>query len=193
VFAAETIRVDPTDADLLRRAARGDDLAFQALVKRHAKYMFALAYSLVGSSADAEDVVQESLTGIYKGMGKFEGRASVRHWLGRIVFRQAARFLNSRGPVRLASLDEIGPEDPRGMDPALAVESAGVAVDRRLDIETLLAKLNSAHRQVIVLRELHGLGYEEIAGVLGVPRGTVESRLSRARAELAEMIRKYSK
>lgn len=183
--------MEQSDPELLHRAARGEHRAFQALVQRHAKYLFSLAYSLVGSSADAEDVVQESLTGAFKGLGKFEGRASVKHWLGRIVVRQSARFHQRRGKMRPASIEEMQHDDPRIADPAMMVKASAATVDRRLDIETFLDKLSAPHRQVIVLRELHGLGYEEIAETLGVPRGTVESRLFRARGELAELLRGY--
>jgi RNA polymerase sigma-70 factor (ECF subfamily) len=178
----------PTDEELVRRASRGDHGAFRSLVDRHGKRLYALAYSLCGSSADAEDVVQESLAGAYRSLKTFEGRASVSTWLMRIVYRQASRFRKKR-PMRMASLEEMAEEDNSA--PAAPDGNAPADVDRKLDVQALLRHLSADHREVIVLRELQGLSYEEIAKVLDVPRGTVESRLSRARTELREVLKGY--
>jgi RNA polymerase sigma-70 factor (ECF subfamily) len=188
--ATEKERVEHSDAELVGRAAKGEHAAFAILVERHAKYLYALAYSLVGSNADAEDVVQESLTGAYRGLGKFQGRAPVKIWLGGIVIRQAARFHHKRGMRPMMSIEEAA-NDQETPDPAMMVSAATKNIDRRLDIQTLLRKLSDAHRQIIVLRELHGFGYEEISEILGIPRGTVESRLFRARSELANLLSGY--
>ncbi|MDP9174644.1 MAG: RNA polymerase sigma factor [Planctomycetota bacterium] len=182
--------MEESDPELVRRAADGERLAFQTLVQRHAKYLFSLAYSLVGCGADAEDVVQESLTGAYRGLRKYEGRAPVKLWLAGIVARQAARLHYKRGLRPTISLDQASNEQD-SLEPAMRIGTGTIEVDRRLDIESFLQKLSDSHRQVIVLRELNGLSYEEIADVLRVPRGTVESRLFRARAELSQLLKSY--
>jgi RNA polymerase sigma-70 factor, ECF subfamily len=178
----------PTDEELVRRAAQGDHGSFRSLVDRHGKRLCALAVSLCGNATDAEDVVQESLAGAYRSLKTFQGRASVSTWLMRIVFRQASRF-RKRRPMRMASLDEFAEDDHSG--PAAVDSNTPAHVDRKLDIQALLRHLSVDHREVIVLRELQGLSYEEIATVLEVPRGTVESRLSRARTELKEVLKDY--
>jgi RNA polymerase sigma-70 factor (ECF subfamily) len=168
------------DAELLKASARGDGRAFHRLVDRHADRLYRVAFSLVGNVADAEDVVQEALAGAYRGAGKFEGRSSVRSWLTRIVMTQAAKFWRSRKGKRQASLESAG-EAP--------IADAGPnAVDAKMDLSAALQQLSDEHREVIVLREIEGLAYEEMAQMLGVPRGTIESRLFRGRAELKKKL-----
>jgi RNA polymerase sigma-70 factor, ECF subfamily len=171
------------DLDLLHRVARGDGDSFHKLVARHADRLYRVAMSLVGNVADAEDVLQEALAGAFRGAGKFEGRSSVKSWLTRIVVTQAAKFWRSKKGKRDQRLeDDVRP----------APESGGMAsVDAKLDLQKCLQQLSEEHRQVLVLREIDGMGYEEIAQILGVPRGTVESRLFRARAELKKKLTGY--
>jgi RNA polymerase sigma-70 factor (ECF subfamily) len=169
------------DADLLHRVASGDGAAFHQLVDRHADRLYRVAISLVGNVADAEDVLQEALAGAFRGAGQFEGRASVKSWLTRIVVTQAAKFWRSRKGKR-----------DRPIETDVPLESGGEAsVDAKLDLQACLQQLSEEHRQVLVLREIDGLGYEEIAQVLSVPRGTIESRLFRARAELKKRLKGY--
>jgi RNA polymerase sigma-70 factor (ECF subfamily) len=169
------------DADLLKRSAAGDGTAFHQLVDRHGDRLFRLAKSLVGNAADAEDVLQEAFAGAFRGAGKFEGRSSVKSWLTRIVITQAAKFWRSRRGKRDQPLEgEIGSGD-----------GGAAAVDAKLDLNACLKNLSEEHRQVLVLREIDGMAYDEMAEVLGVPRGTVESRLFRARAELKKRLKDY--
>ena len=169
------------DDDLLRRSAGGDGRAFGRLVDRHADRLYRLAVSLVGR-ADAEDVVQEALAGAYRGAGAFRGGASVKTWLSRILATQAAKWWRDRKGQRPGVLD-----DPAA-DGATGGESA---VGAKLDLHAALDRLSADHRQVLVLRELDGMTYDEMAAALGVPRGTVESRLHRARGELRKMLSAY--
>ena len=181
-----------TDEQLAKKAAWGDHAAFRALADRHAAYLLRVAMSLVGNEADAEDVVQHTLVGAYKGLSGFRGGSSVKTWLTGIAVRQAARFRRTRSRDKALSISAASGDDA-GAGEALGPQtpSAAAAVESRIDAQTVLAKLSAEHRQVIVLRELEGLSYEEMADALGVPRGTVESRLHRARAELKEALRRY--
>jgi len=169
--------LESADADLVRRARRGDDGAFRELVDRHGPGLYRMAFSLVGNAADAEDALQETLLGAFRHLGRFEQRSSVRTWLTRIVMRQAARV--HRGRRRTAPLPET--QEAKG----------GTAAGVRMDVLAALDKLAPIHRDVITLREIQGMRYEEIATVLGIPIGTVESRLHRARAALREELRDY--
>ena len=177
----------PTDLDLLRRARHGDGKAFHALVDRYARTMYGLAYSLLNNAADAEDVVQETFAGAFKSLAKFEERSSVKTWLSRILVNQVAMFKRDVRAEKSQSLDataEVRDFGGAGGEASGGGGSATAGVDARLDLQVALQKLSDEHRQVLVLRELQQLSYEEIAAVLDVPRGTVESRLHRARAEL---------
>lgn len=171
-----------SDADLLRRVRGGDSDAFRQLVDRHGDALYGLAYSLVGNAADAEDVVQETLLGALRRLDAFEERASLKTWLVRILMNQASKLRRSRRVRRAGPLDAAGESGDRSE--RLQVPSASAQVDRRADVLTMLGALSPEHREVLVLRELQGFSYDEIAETLHIPRGTVESRLYRARQEL---------
>jgi len=180
---------EPGDAELVRDAAGGDNDAFHALIDRHAGHLFRLAVSLCGgSAADADDVLQETFAGAFRSLRRFEGRSSVKTWLSRILVTQAALWRRGKGARRALSLSD-GPVDQEPPAPA-----RGTGPDRvawRIDLQAALDKLSHDHCEVIVLRELQGLSYDEIARALNIPRGTVESRLFRARAELREHLQSY--
>jgi RNA polymerase sigma-70 factor, ECF subfamily len=168
------------DIELMRRAAAGDPRSFHALVDRHAQRLFRLAVSLVGNAADSEDVLQETFIGAFKGLQSFEGRSSVRTWLTRILVTQAARWHRDRRRSRAQTMDE-----------SIPAEGTSTAPDAGMDVSAAMQRLSPEHRQVLALREFEQMSYEEIAEVLGVPRGTVESRLHRARSEMREKLKAY--
>ena len=174
---------EANDVDLLRKAAAGDGRAFHALVDRHAQRMYRLALSLVGNATDAEDVVQEAFAGAFRGLSGFEGRAAVKTWLTRILFTQAAKWRRDRARRVMGSIDAA--EQP-------TVEGGDNSVAARIDLNAALLKLSPEHREVLLLREFEGMAYEEMAEVLGVPRGTIESRLHRARNELRLKLTSYA-
>jgi RNA polymerase sigma-70 factor (ECF subfamily) len=169
--------LEHSDADLLRAAGRGDPRAFHTLVDRHAVALFQAALSFSRNRADAEDLVQQTLINAYRGANGFAGRASVRTWMLHILSREAARaWRRSRRRPGMLSLD--APDAPHPSTPGSAER-----VEQRLDIADILAELSEDHREVLVLREIWNLTYDEIAAALNLPRGTVESRLSRAREQ----------
>lgn len=176
-------RPETCDADLLRQAAAGDNSAFRQLMDRHADRMFRLASTLTGSATEAEDVLQEALIGAFKGARQFQGRSSVKTWLTRILLTQAARWQRDRRRRRLRQSD--------GMEEKFGVEGDAHGVEAKIDVRAAMRLLTSEHREVLVLREFDGLSYEEISAALGVPIGTVESRLHRARSDLKQKLKAY--
>ena len=179
-----------TDGELVVAARRGDSQAFDELVDRHAHRLFRLAFRLVSRSADAEDVVQETLMGAFRHLGRFRERSTVKTWLSSILVRQAARCLRKRGRRKVLPLHEAASEVG---DRLAGRTGAGPSeqVTRSLDVRQALQALSREHREVVVLREYEGMSYAEISEVLGVPRGTVESRLFRARQHLKVELRGY--
>jgi RNA polymerase sigma-70 factor (ECF subfamily) len=181
---------DLGDLEILRRAQRGDDAAFEELVNRYGKKLYGLAFFLTGQASDAEDVVQETFLGAYERLGAFEGRSSVKTWLSRILVNQAARHHRSlrvrtaAQPLRLTAASQA-------LLNGAATASPATASEIRLDVLAVIQLLRPEHREVVVLRELEGMSYREIADVLNVPEGTVESRLFRARQELKEHLKDY--
>ena len=114
----------------------------------------------------------------------------MRTWLVGILARQAARCVRGRVRRRALPLDALGEGSDEGR-PEIQTPSPSGRLDARMDLVDMLATLSPEHREVIVLRELEGMSYDDMAGVLGVPRGTVESRLFRARGRLRERWRDY--
>lgn len=162
---------------------RGDAPAFHGLVDRYFRELFGLAVSLGARSADAEDVVQETFAAAYTHATSFEERSSVKTWLVRILVRQVARLYRKRGGRHVVSLDDT-PDRP-------AAGRATADADVRMDLAAALEHLPPEYREVVVLRELQGMSYDEISQALTIPRGTVESRLFRARRALRERMRAY--
>ena len=178
----------PDDTELLAQIGRGDQAAFRTLLDRHARYLFGVAHAMSGSTADAEDLVQETLMGAVTSAGKFRGESSVRTWLVRILVNKVRMWRRSGEKHKGTTALDVSPAG----EPASAGRSPGAAVDAKLDLTQMLAQLSPEHRQVIILRELQGMSYEEMARALDVPRGTVESRLHRAREELRKRFKGYA-
>jgi RNA polymerase sigma-70 factor (ECF subfamily) len=178
------------DADLMRLAARGDEAAFRALVDRHGRYLTGVAFSLCGNATDAEDLVQETLVAALT--STFRGESKVRTWLVQILVRRAALLRRSRkrqhGETLAGAVGATIADEGRTRSTSSPATSA---TDAKIDLAQMLETLTPEHRQIIVLRELEGMSYEEMAAALGVPRGTVESRLHRARGVLKEKFRGY--
>jgi RNA polymerase sigma-70 factor (ECF subfamily) len=185
------------DRELLRLGGRGDDDAFKALVDRHAPYLFGVAHGLTANPADAEDLVQETF--LAAAQGGYRGEAAVRTWLVAILVRRAAmmrRTAGRRGGTHLslsgsARGDDADDNAPPAIDVAASGSTPAAGAEAKLDLATMLSKLSDDHRAVIVLREIEGMSYEEMAAALGVPRGTIESRLYRAREELRRQFKGY--
>ncbi|HUU10894.1 MAG TPA: sigma-70 family RNA polymerase sigma factor [Phycisphaerae bacterium] len=183
---ADSAHLGLADAELVRRARQGDASAFKDLVGRHAARLLAMAAALLGDAADAEDVVQETFAGAFRGLRGFEGRSSVKTWLTSILMRQTA--MHRRGSGRRAARllrAEAASETTTG------AASATGAADARMDVAAAIQLLSPEHRDVVALREFEGLSYDEMTQVLGIPRGTVESRLFRARRQLQEHLKAY--
>jgi RNA polymerase sigma-70 factor (ECF subfamily) len=180
----------PDDAELLAQVTQGSEAAFKELVNRHGRYLYGIANSLSQNAADAEDLVQETMIGALN--SKFRGESAVRTWLVGILVRQAGML--RRKKVRQArSMSFFGNRDEASPSPIdlHADPSSPGGPDAKMDLAVMLDRLSPEHREVIVLRELEGLTYEQIAAALGVPRGTVESRLHRAREELRKRFKGY--
>ena len=174
-----------TDEDLVRQACQGDQDAFAELVRRHHGLVYNLCLRLVGQPADAADATQEVFLRVYTRLGHFRGQARFRTWLYRIAVntcqdelrrrRRRPRLLGDLG--RDAAAD--GPPPPAG---------AVLAREVRAAVAAALAALPEPFRVAVVLRDLHHLSYDEIGAVLGLPPGTVRSRIHRGRLLLRDAL-----
>jgi RNA polymerase sigma-70 factor (ECF subfamily) len=164
---------DPTDLDLLKRVAAGDDVAFGLLATRLGPTLRRVLFRLGLSDPEADDVIQDTLIKIWKGSASFQSRSSVSTWVCRIAVNEAISTLRRRR--------EPAPMEPmRVIDPESAWEQQQLISAVRSAITTLPLP----ERAVIVLREYEGMPYREIAAVLGIPIGTVMSRLHEARSRV---------
>ena len=176
------------EAELVARAAKGDASSFGVLFDQFSKDVYRLARSMGHDSEEAEDVMQETFMAAFEGVASYQGRSSFKTWLFAILLRQSSRRRRYLKIRKAEVFDEL--TDVSGNGPAR--QSEKVRRESRMDAHTMLDSLSPAHRAVLVLRELQGLSYDEMAIALDIPRGTVESRLFRARAILRERFREYN-
>ena len=170
-----------TDEELVRRAQRGDRGAFDELVARHRDRVYAVALRLTRNPADAEDALQDTFLNAYRALGRFGGRARVSTWLYRIAANASYDVINRRHGRDQALEDSV-------YEPAAPGDSFAQSSQRQA-LERALAALPNEFREAVVLCDIAGLGAGEAAELLGVPAGTVKSRVFRARALLAVALR----
>ena len=171
-----------TDEELVRRAQRGDRAAFDELVVRHRDRVYAVALRLTRNPADAEEnTLQDTFLNAYRALPRFGGRARVSTWLYRIA-ANASFDVIARRRARDQSLDD------GAFEPAATGDPFAQSAERRA-LERALAALPDEFREAVVLCDIAGLGAGEAAELLGVPAGTVKSRVFRARALLATALR----
>jgi RNA polymerase sigma-70 factor (ECF subfamily) len=186
---ARGIRHAQQDDEALVAAAQGGDRdALDALLRRHHDRVYALCRRITGHDADAHDATQEALLAIVRGLPRFDGRARFGTWAYRIATNACLDELRRRRRRPVPGLPDL---DRPSQGPAgLAGRSPGVdaAIADRLDVDAALATLPEDFRAAVVLRDLCALDYAEIAEVLGIPPGTVRSRIARGRAVLARAL-----
>ncbi len=168
----------------VRAARRGDRAAFGALVQEYGRRAYAAAYGFVRNREDALDLAQESFARAFRAMGRFDPKMPFYPWLYRIIKNTCLNHLKKKrrhGETSLDHLMESGYDaEDAGQDPREAGESAD---DQRL-IRRAMAELTPDHREILRLRHLLEFSYAEIAVQLGIPQGTVMSRLYAARQAL---------
>lgn len=176
---------------LVEQCRRGDPHAFARLVALHEGMVFNLAARLLGETEEARDVAQEVFLQVFRTLGRFEGRSTLKTWIYRIVVNQCRnrqRWWRRRRKERSCPIDDLTPADEARLAEAGArMEGPEERLERReraRAVQSALAGLSFEHRAVLLLREVEGLSCEEIAGALSLPEGTVKSRLSRAREAL---------
>jgi RNA polymerase sigma-70 factor, ECF subfamily len=206
---ADSESAEADDQPLLARLAEGDQTAWGPLLERHQDRLYAMCVRLVGRGP-APDLLHDSLVKIIQGVSGFDGTAKFSTWATRVVMNTCLSYLRAQKHRQHASLDAPG-ADPGGsgpsasgpitIDSAQAVSPSGAGLGRELGVASgvqsseearrlvfALDALDVEPRTILVLRDVRGLEYEQIAHLLGVPEGTVKSRLFRARAALREMI-----
>jgi RNA polymerase sigma factor (sigma-70 family) len=176
-----------TDAQLVSRSKSADVEAFGELVRRYQKPVFRIVLRMVKSPDDADDITQDTFVRAYRGLKTFKEEFDFHPWLYRIAYNQAINFLNKRKRQAAVDLDDVPERDIKtGPEPESPIQSAS-RQELLGRLESALDRLPEEQRTVFLLRVQDGLSYEEIAETMGTPKGTVMSRLARARMAL----RKY--
>ncbi len=180
----------PPDEELVARARKGDRQAFRLLVERYEDDVAATVVAMLGPSGEVDDVVQEAFIRFYQTLDRFRGEAAVSTYLKRIAINRALDALRRRKRFlgRFRSRDDETHPPP---DPSFEEEGRIEARERARLVHQAIEALPPKHRAVIVLRMIEGYSTEERAEMLGVPYGTVLSRLSRAHNKLKELLQPY--
>lgn len=186
------------DAELIARCQRADASAFDAIVARYKTKIYHYLYRMTGNAEDADDLTQEVFIRMYTNIGKFRAEASLSTWLFRIAGNLAVdRFRRTKNSRRLVtSLDapiQVGEEEASRDVPDMSMAPEVLVGRRELadHIESALAKLPAKLRSAVILFDVEGMSYDEIAGVEGIPLGTVKSRIFNARVALRDSLRPY--
>lgn len=187
------IAAELDDRALVTAAQAGDRAALDALLRRHHDRIHALCRRLAGNEADALDATQEALIAIARGIRRFDGRAAFSTWAYRVTTNACLDELRRRRrrpvPGLPEDLDDVGGHQRR----AVGAPSSGIeGLADRLAVDTALSRLTEEFRVAVVLRDLCDLDYAEIAEVLGIPPGTVRSRIARGRSQLADHLRDWN-
>jgi len=176
--------VDP-DRELVEAAAAGSRDAFDELVRRHQTAMLMLARVLTGGRGDADDLAQEVFVRAWRSLRGFRGESTFRTWLHRVAINVIRTSQAKEGRLRRLFATRAADEP---FDPPAAGEPVDAVLARRQVIERALGTLPGELRVPLTLRDVQGLDYKEIAALMNVPIGTVESRIFRARQRLKPLL-----
>ena len=189
--------LDAQEAVFVGRLQANEDAAYDELVRAFHAPVFQVAYRMLGDSSEASDAVQEIFIKVFRNVQGFRGDSSLKTWIYRIAFSEILnrlRWWKRRFRSATVSLDE----NVNGHGPVLQLASTNPtplqaleAKEREGAIQQALSKLSGEHRSIVILRDIEGFSYTEIAEILGISCGTVKSRLARARADMKKSLARY--
>ncbi len=182
-----------TEEELIKLAARGDQDAFAQLLELHQNKVYGLTLRLSGSPEDAMELTQETFFNAWRGLPNFHFESKFSTWLYRLATNATIDFLRREKRRKSLTVTSLSAEDdPQRLldipDRRFTPQDELERKEFQAAVRRGLAQLSDEHRRVLVLRELNGLSYAEIAQVLGIEEGTVKSRISRARLALREFL-----
>ncbi|MBS3873307.1 MAG: sigma-70 family RNA polymerase sigma factor [Firmicutes bacterium] len=191
------MRSHEDDRELVAKSLRGDTEAFRTIVERYQERVYNVAFQMTGSHEDSLDLAQDSFLRVFRALSSFKGDSSLGTWIHRIAHNIVIDELRKRRrrPVVAMSTDTVViTEDGEHMlewsaPMDEAPEEQLLRAEKKREIEQALQRISPEHRSVLVMRDIEGLTYEEVAEVLGLNVGTVKSRLNRARLALREKLK----
>ena len=194
---AELCELPPrAEAEFIERLKRGEAAAFEELVTERSGEIYGLLFRLTENSEEARDLTQETFLRAFQNIGRFRGEADLRTWIYRIAINQARnrwRWWRRRRRDATVSLDATQGQSNQTLIATLAESSENpeqqtLAHEREVALRSALQKVGRAYRETVILRDIEGFSYEEIASTLGINVGTVKSRLARGRQELRQRL-----
>lgn len=174
------------EKQLIDRASRGDAEAFNALLGAHEKQMYAVSLRMCQNREDAQDCLQEAMIRVFRAISGFKGQSSFSTWLYRITMNTCLDELRRRKTKQNSSLDGLLDMGWAPADENMSPERHAMNAETRRQLNAAISNLPEDMRSAIVLRDIHGLSYDEIADVLNINVGTIKSRISRGRVKLRE-------
>lgn len=192
--------MQPEDLTLVKRCREGDQKAFRLLVERYQRKVYAQALGMVKDKDEARDIAQEAFVKVYRYLDHFKGDSSFYTWLYRIVANLCVDRLRRAGANRGADRTEF--DDGLGQEELATVgilstrlgtnpQKSALRAELAEKMDEALGKLPEKHREILLLRELEGMSYEDLARVLDIPKGTVMSRLFHARSKMQQLLSEY--
>jgi RNA polymerase sigma-70 factor, ECF subfamily len=172
----------------VRRARRGDRDALELLLRGHYDRIHAVCRRITGNPADAADAAQNALIAVTRGLARFDDRSRFSSWAYRIAVNCSIDEIRRRSRARMVSLDELSASGGDGAAGPSAGAGDPETAATRVDVDAALRRLPVEFRAPVVLRDMCGLDYAEIAEILQVPAGTVRSRIARGRAALVRLM-----
>ena len=177
---------------LISRASGGDPSAFNQLMGMHEKRMYAVALRMCGNREDAQDCLQEAMLRVYRAIGGFKGQSSFGTWVYRITMNTCLDELRRKKNKQNVSFDNLLDQGWSPADDSASPEKKVMQIEMRKSISTSIQELPEDMRSAIIMRDIHGYSYDEIADILGVNVGTIKSRISRGREKLREKLSNFS-
>jgi len=178
------------DAQLVESCLRGEGLAWEELVRRHTRRVYNLCYRFTGNAASAEDLSQEVFLRVYRTLGSYQAaQGGFPTWLTSVTRNLLVDHYRRTRRDRLTdSIDDAMPQLEEKKAPGHAPDRLAMASELSAQLQRGLVRLSPDLREAVILRDLQGLEYNEIRKILGVPEGTVKSRINRGRIELARIL-----
>jgi RNA polymerase sigma-70 factor (ECF subfamily) len=194
--AAESIKSIDSDWTVVQKIQAGDVKAFDELVKKHREKLYSVIYNLTANNADALDLTQETFIKAFQAIHRFKGQSSFFTWLYKIGYNSTLNYLKKHRHRRYFSFDTLNEEG--ASSEILNQISIQKSSEKSVLLKELQEKLNESlqllsdnHRMVVVLHEIEGLGYDEIAEIMNCSEGTVRSRLHYAKEQLKVYLKEY--
>jgi len=178
--------VNADDHQLIAQCLEGRSAAFGELVTRYQDRLYNSVYRLLGDGEDARDVVQEAFLNAYQSLRSFKGEALFFTWLYRVAVNAAISYKRKQKTV--ARFGGAGPAEPTDPSEASRPEHAMEMAEEEKRVHAALNRLSPEHRVVLIMKDMDGQKYEDMATILQVPIGTIRSRLHRARLELRDIL-----